>query len=97
MNGYRKLKPGEIIKEGDGYFINNAFNKYKKCVGYAVCDSDPTHYRPIPAKKVVKWNVWESCDHKYIIGDKDHGERARVWSLKDARLICKAVNKYLGA
>ena len=54
--------------------------------------------KTLPAKKPVKWEVFKPADGEWwTIGDKVHGERARVWSLKDARLICLAVNKHLEA
>jgi hypothetical protein len=107
MKGFRKLRVGEVIREGD-VFCNAGEKPIKyiyKRIGTRVCpvgigavntlqDASPS-YRPLPSKKVEKWKVWQSTDGKIIVGDKDLGERARVWSLRDARLIVRCVNKCL--
>ena len=72
-----------------------------KLIGSKFDDDFKPHYRPITKKPVDKWQVFKPTGLKsiagdyWMVGDKHNGELARVWSLTDARLICKAVNKYL--
>ena len=92
MKGYRRLRVGEVIRDGDvapdkGILVYSIGNKVYKGV---------TVYRTITKKPVSKWTVFKPAGEEWwMIGDKYNGERARVWSPKDARLICKAVNQYL--
>lgn len=45
--------------------------------------------------KSVKWQVFKPAGGEWwTIGDKVNGERARVWSMADARKIVRAVNAY---
>jgi hypothetical protein len=101
MKSFRRLRVGEVIKNGDIWVRNGEF--YGN-VWSAIGDRfDPKAqvsfvYRPLPAKKVERWTVYKpagvnsTAAEWWTIGDKAHGERARVWSLKDARLICRAVS-----
>lgn len=48
MKGYRKLKVGEVIKEGDGYFIGQEFIQWKGAVGKVEYEDAYYHtFRPI--------------------------------------------------
>lgn len=108
MKGYRKLKIGEVIREGD-IFINRWGKKTDAKIAIPdVIDtkfSELNHqfYRPIK-KPVEKWEVFQpagmgypSSDKYWVVGDKHNGERARVWTIKDAKAICRAMNKTIGS
>lgn len=93
MKGYRRLRVGEVIREGD---VASDKSILVYSIGHKVYKG-VTAYRPLTKKPVEKWQVFKQDFREgWLIGDSYHGERARVWSLKDAQLICKAVNEYLG-
>jgi hypothetical protein len=65
MKGYRKLRVGEVIKDGDGFFMNDQFEAYASvCFGHKILRDDPTSHRPLPkkARKVKKFNLRNRLD-----------------------------------
>jgi len=51
MKGYRKLQVGEVIREGDGFFLNNGFIAYDAyCFKHKLLHDDPPSFRPIQKK-----------------------------------------------
>jgi hypothetical protein len=92
VKGFRKLRVGEVIREGDRYLAGGEL-----CIsavkGGKILDRDlQLYYRPLPAKKVSKWTYETRADIFWTIFDGEKKPRARVWNLRDARLICRAVN-----
>ena len=97
MKGYRKLRVGEVIRKGDVFMLGDVVEP-AVMIGLKIDDDFKPHYRPLPAKKVEMWKVSnmdggdKSMGGDYWIVKDKYCERARVWSLKDARLICRAIN-----
>lgn len=98
MKGFRRLKVGEVIREGD-IFLLRGVSKPAKFIGCALDKHLLNHYRPLTKKPVnaEKWKHEMSNEAKvfWSVFDCNGKVRARVWSLHDARLIVGAVNKYL--
>jgi len=97
MKGYRKLKVGDVIREGDKYLSLDSKLKDFDCHVYKGMDKvHECHqvYRPLTKKPAEKW-TYTKCGDKGAYMRVGVELRGVIWSLKDAKLICKAVNKYL--
>ena len=93
MKGYRKLKVGEVIREGDVFMLGETVTE-AKLIGSKFDDDFKPHYRPLTKKPVEKWTYTKCGDNgAYMrVGVELRGV---VYTIQDASLICKAVNKYL--
>jgi hypothetical protein len=102
LKGYRKLRVGEVIRNKDVFMLGDVVEP-AVMIGCKIDDDFKPHYRPIPAKKVERWYIHKpypvdgNGNIYYSIMTDSKGVMARVWSLKDARLITAAVNKHLEA
>jgi hypothetical protein len=89
MKGYRRLRKGAVIKKGD-VFGNGT--KAKFSIG-DILREFPC-YRPLTKKPVEKW-AYTKCGDNGAYMRVGFELRGVVYTIQDASLICKAVNKYL--